>query len=55
MRLIRQAGADTGVPMTMAAAALGLAAEAAAAGLADQDYSALIGYRLSGADGEPCG
>lgn len=55
MRLVRQAGEDAGVPMTMAAAALGLAEEAAAAGLSDLDYSALIGYRLSGPDGESCG
>ena len=54
MRLVRQAGEDAGAPMTMAAAALGLAEEAAAAGLSDLDYSALIGYRLSGPDGEPC-
>lgn len=51
MRLVWQGGDDIGVAMTMAAAALGLADEAAAAGLADHDYSALIGHRL----GDPCG
>ena len=43
MRLVRQAGDDTGTPMTMVAAALGLAEDAVAAGLADSDYSALVG------------
>lgn len=55
MRLVRQAGDDAGVPMTMVTAALGLAEEAVTAGLADRDYSALIGHRLSRLDGEPCG
>jgi 3-hydroxyisobutyrate dehydrogenase len=55
MRLVRQAGDDTGVPMTMAAAALGLAEEAVTAGLAGQDYSVLIGHRLGRLNGEPCG
>ena len=65
MRLIRKSGEDAGVPMTMVAAALGLADEAVAAGLSDQDYSVLIGHRLSHLgpghpglslfDGEPCG
>jgi 3-hydroxyisobutyrate dehydrogenase-like beta-hydroxyacid dehydrogenase len=55
MRLVRQAGDDAAVPMTMVAAALGLAEEAVTAGLADLDYSALIGHRLSGPDGELCG
>jgi 3-hydroxyisobutyrate dehydrogenase len=50
MRLIRQSGEDAGVPMTMVAAALGLAEEAVTAGLADQDYSVLIGHRLSHLD-----
>lgn len=51
MRLVWQAGDGTGMAMTMAAAALGLAEEAAAAGLADHDYSALIGHRI----GDLCG
>jgi 3-hydroxyisobutyrate dehydrogenase-like beta-hydroxyacid dehydrogenase len=55
MRLVRQAGNDTGVPMTMAAAALGLAEEAVTAGLADLDYSVLIGHRLGRLGGERCG
>jgi 3-hydroxyisobutyrate dehydrogenase-like beta-hydroxyacid dehydrogenase len=65
MRLIRKSGEDAGVPMTMVAAALGLADEAVAAGLSDQDYSVLIGHRLSRlgpghpdlsrSGGEPCG
>jgi 3-hydroxyisobutyrate dehydrogenase-like beta-hydroxyacid dehydrogenase len=60
MRLIRQSGEDAGMPMTMVTAALGLAEEAVAASLADQDYSVLIGHRLrqpgpSRLDGEPCG
>ena len=58
MRLIRQSGEDAGVPMTMVAAALGLADEAVTAGLAGQDYSVLIGHRLSRlclSGGEPCG
>jgi 3-hydroxyisobutyrate dehydrogenase len=55
MQLACQAGRDAGVPMTMVAAALGLAEEAVTAGLADLDYSALIGYRLGRLDGEPCG
>lgn len=46
MRLVRQAGQDAGTPMTMAMAALRLAEDAVAAGLADLDYSALIGHRL---------
>lgn len=46
MRLIRQAGDDTGVPMTMVTAALGLAEDAVTAGLAGRDYSVLIGHRL---------
>jgi 3-hydroxyisobutyrate dehydrogenase len=60
MRLIRQSGEDAGVPMIMVAAALGLAEEAITAGLADLDYSVLIGHRLSQLDrsqsgGESCG
>jgi 3-hydroxyisobutyrate dehydrogenase-like beta-hydroxyacid dehydrogenase len=57
MRLIRQSGEDAGVPMTMVTAALEMAAEAVTAGLADRDYSVLIGHRLSllNPDGEPCG
>ncbi len=55
MRLVRQAGEDAEVPMTMATAALGLAEEAITAGLAGLDYSALIGYRTGHLDGEPCG
>ena len=47
MRLIRQAGEDASMPMTMVAAALGLAEEAVTAGLSDQDYSVLIGHRLN--------
>jgi 3-hydroxyisobutyrate dehydrogenase-like beta-hydroxyacid dehydrogenase len=60
MRLIRQSGEDTGMPMTMVTAALGLAEEAVTASLADQDYSVLIGHRLrqlgpGRPGGEPCG
>jgi 3-hydroxyisobutyrate dehydrogenase-like beta-hydroxyacid dehydrogenase len=55
MRLIRQAGDDAGAPMAMVKAALGLAEEAVTAGLADLDYSALLGYRLSRPGGELCG
>jgi 3-hydroxyisobutyrate dehydrogenase len=55
MRLIRRAGDDTGVPMAMVAAALGLAEEAVMAGLGGCDYGVMIGYRLGGPDGEPCG
>jgi 3-hydroxyisobutyrate dehydrogenase-like beta-hydroxyacid dehydrogenase len=55
MRLIRQAGDDAGAPMAMVMAALGLAEEAVTAGLADLDYSALLGYRLSRPGGELCG
>jgi 3-hydroxyisobutyrate dehydrogenase-like beta-hydroxyacid dehydrogenase len=60
MRLIRESGEDGGVPMTMVASALGLAEQAVAAGLSDQDYSVLIGHRLSRLDpshfnGESCG
>jgi 3-hydroxyisobutyrate dehydrogenase-like beta-hydroxyacid dehydrogenase len=57
MRLIRQSGEDAGVPMTMVTAALGMAAEAVTAGLAERDYSVLIGHRLSllNLDGESCG
>lgn len=55
MGLIRQAGDDAGIPMTMVAAALRLAEEAAAAGLADLDYSALIGHLIGRIDGETCG
>jgi 3-hydroxyisobutyrate dehydrogenase len=55
MQLVRQSGDDAGVPMTMVVAALGLAEEAVAAGLADLDYSAVIGHRLGQLDGETCG
>jgi 3-hydroxyisobutyrate dehydrogenase len=60
MRLIGQSGEDTGMPMTMVAAALALAEQAVTAGLSDHDYSVLIGHRLGhldrkDADGEPCG
>jgi len=55
MRLVRQAGRDAGTPMTMVAASLGLAEEAVTAGLANLDYSALIGYRLGRRGSEPCG
>lgn len=46
MRLARQAGDDAGTPMAMVTAALALAEEAVAAGLAEEDYSALVGYRI---------
>lgn len=55
MRLVQQAGDDTGVPMTMVAAARALAEEAVRAGLSGLDYSVLIGHRLGRLDGEPCG
>jgi 3-hydroxyisobutyrate dehydrogenase-like beta-hydroxyacid dehydrogenase len=50
MRLIRQAGDDAGMSMTMVAAALGLAEEAVTGGLADLDYSVLIGHLLDHLD-----
>jgi 3-hydroxyisobutyrate dehydrogenase-like beta-hydroxyacid dehydrogenase len=52
MLLARQAGDEAGTPMTMVAAALGLAEDAVAAGLSGLDYSALIGHRLGQG---PCG
>lgn len=55
MLLARQAGEEAGLPMTIVAAALGLAEGAVAAGLAALDYSALVGHRLGHVDGEPCG
>ncbi len=55
MRLIRQSGEEAGVPMTMVTAALEIAAEAVTAGLAERDYSVLIGHRLGLLDGESCG
>ena len=55
MRLVRRSGDDAAVPMTMVAAALALAEEAVTAGLAESDYSVLIGHRLRRIDGEPCG
>ena len=54
MRLARLAGEAAGAPMTMVAAALALAEDAVAAGLADLDYSALVGYRLGHIRGGPC-
>jgi 3-hydroxyisobutyrate dehydrogenase-like beta-hydroxyacid dehydrogenase len=55
LRLARQAGDAAGTPLSMVTAALRLAEEAVAAGLAEQDYSALIGYVSAGpANTAPC-